>query len=375
MEAGVKMKYRVILIEQNEDMLLKLSSVIKSSQQFNLVATYHDVKSALGQGSMFQPDLFLIDMEPSETSELISRFAVIFPQASILGTLNKWNADIADKALEEGMQGCLLKPFSVADIFNTLNLYQRRGKAEPPRIMAFFSPKGRSGRTTLASIMAIELAHKSGESVALIDADLQFGDLPIFFDVNPKHTIVEASHDINLLTPEGLLPYFEPLYDEKFCLLSSPIRPEYAELIEVEKLKDVVRMSGQLFRYVLVDLPSGFNPVSVSLCEQADTNFLVAMLNSGQEIEHMKRSMRLFETWERYGKKVYTVFTRVSPCNEEGKQNLEQDFGRPVSKILPNEYILSNITASGRLLKDLPDGSKFVECVKSIADDIVQGKR
>ena len=368
------MKYRVILIEHNEDMLLKLSNAIKSSQQFNLVATYRDVKSALGQGSMFQPDLFLIDMEHSETPELISRFTVIFPYASMLGTLTRWNADIADRALEEGMQGCLLKPFSVTDIFNTLKLYQQRGKVEPPRVMTFFSPKGRSGRSTLASILAIELANKSGESVALIDADLQFGDLPIFFDVNPKHTVVEASHDINLLTPEGLFPYFQQLY-ENVWLLGSPLRPEYAELIEVEKLKNVIRMSGQLFRYVLVDLPSGFNPVSVSLCEQADTNFLVAMLNSGQEIEHMKRSMRLFETWGQYGKKIYTVFTRVSPCNEQEKQVLEHDFGRPISEILPNEYLLSNITASGRLLKDLPDDSKFVKSVTSIADDIVQGKR
>lgn len=368
------MKYCVILIEHDEDMLLKLSSVIKSSQQFNLVATYHDAKSALGQGSMFRPDLFLIDIEHSEALELISRFAVIFPHASILGTLLRWNEDIADRALAEGLQGCLLKPFSVTDIFNTLTLYQQRGKAKPPRVMAFFSPKGRSGRTTLASILAIELANKSDESVALIDADLQFGDLPIFFDVNPKHTIVEASHDINLLTPEGLLPYFQQLYD-KVWLLGSPLRPEYAELIEVEKLKRVVRMAGQLFRYVLVDLPSGFNPVSVSVCEQADTNFLVAMLNSGQEIEHMKRSMRLFETWGEYGKKIYTIFTRVSPCNEQEKHNLEQDFGRPISEILPNEYILSNITASGRLLKDLPDNSPFVECVTAIADDIVQGKR
>ena len=369
------MKYRVILIEHDEDMLIKLSSVIKSSQQFDLVASYHDVKSALGQGSMFRPDLFLIDMEHAESLELISRFAVIFPRASILGTLLHWNEDIADRALAEGMQGCLLKPFSVNDIFNTLRLYEQRGKAKPSRVMAFFSPKGRSGRTTFASILAFELANKSGESVALIDADLQFGDLPIFFDVNPKHTIVEASHDINLLTPEGLLPYFQPLNDEKFCLLGSPLRPEYAELIEVEKLKKVVRMAGQLFRYVLVDLPSGFNPVSVSVCEQADTNFLVAMLNSGQEIEHMKRSMRLFETWGEYGKRIYTVFTRVSPCNEEEKKNLEQDFGRSISDILPNEYILSNITASGRLLKDLPDDSKFVEYVSAIADDIVQEKR
>ncbi len=368
------MKYRVILIENDENMLLKLSNVLKSSKSFNLVATYQDVKAALGQGSMFRPDLFLIDLEQSDAVKSISRFTVIFPRANILGTMTHWDADIADQALAEGIHGCLLKPFSDTDIFTTIQLYNQRGEPKPSRVMSFFSPKGRSGRTTLASILAIELAKKSGESVALIDADLQFGDLPMFFDVNPRHTIVEASHDINLLTPEGLLPYFQQL-NEKVWLLGSPLRPEYAELVEIESLEKVIRMAGQLFRYILIDLPSGFNPVSVAICEQADTNFLVAMINSGQEIEHMKRSMRLFETWEQYGKKVYTVFTRVSPCNEEGKTNLEQLFGRSISEILPNEYTLSNIAASGRLLKDLSNDSPFVESVTSIAHNIIQEKR
>lgn len=368
------MKYRVILVEQDEYMLMQLSGVLKASPEFDLVASYQDTKSALGRGSMFRPNLFLLDMEEPYALEQVSRFRLVFPQARIMGTMNTWNADLADRALAAGIQGCLLKPFKVEDIITAFSIYENRGDAKPPRFMTFFSPKGRAGRTTLTAILGIELARRSGESVAIIDADLQFGDMPMFFDVTTEHTVVEAVHDINLLTPESLLPYFHNVHD-KIWLLSSPNRPEYAELVESDGLVKVIRMAGQLFRYVLVDLPAGFNPISVAVCEQADTIFLVTMLNSGQEVWHMKRAVRFFDAWAQYGKKVYTVFMRVSPCNKQEKRKLEHRFGQPITEILPNEYELSNITASGRLLKDLPKDSPFVESVTQVADDIIQGKR
>ena len=355
-------------------MLMQLSGMLKEAPEFNLVATYQSGVSALGKGGMFRPNLFLVDMKQPRILELISRFAFIFPNAHILGTMSQWDADLADSALAAGVHGCLLKPFSPADITGMLALYEQRGTTRPSRVMAFFSPKGRSGRSTLASILAVELAKESGESVAIIDADLQFGDLPMFFDVAPKHTIVEAVQDIHLLTPDTLLPYFHPIH-EKVWLLGSPTRPEYAELVEADGLIQVIRMAGQLFRYVLVDLPAGFNPTSIAVCEQADTNFLVTMINAGQELQHMKRALRMFDIWGQYGKKIYTVFTRVSPCNKQEKRLLEQHFGEPITEILPNEYQLSSITASGRLLKDLPDDTPFIQSVTRMADDIVHGKR
>ena len=152
------MNYRVIIIEQDESMLTRLSSVIKSATEFNLVASYRDIKSALGQAGMFRPNLFLVDLEQPQDLDLISRFTIIFPQANILGMLNKWDETIADCALEAGLQGCLIKPFEAKNVFEILALYEQRGAAKSARVMSFFSPKGRSGRTTLASIMAMEIA-------------------------------------------------------------------------------------------------------------------------------------------------------------------------------------------------------------------------
>lgn len=355
-------------------MLSRLAGVIKSEPSFDLVATSQEAFQALGRSSMHRPNLFLINVDEMEGLELLPQFVRMFPQADILGLMERWDQDRADQVLEAGARGCILKPFRATDVLEALRIYKRRGLPRPSRTLAFFSPKGRSGRTTMASVLAIELARKSGESVALIDADLQFGDLAMFFDVATKHNVVEATHDVPLLTPPSLEPYFHEV-GQRVWLLSAPTRPEHAELVEAEKLVSVVRMASGLFRYILLDLPAGFNPISMALSECADTDILMTMLNSGQEVYHMKRANRMFHTWETYGKKVYSVFARVNPCNDDQRRKIEEAFGQPVTGIFPNEYQITAVTGSGRLLQDLPENTPLIHAIGRLADDIITGRR
>lgn len=355
-------------------MLSELAGIIRSDPSFELAATYQDPETAAGQSSVFQPNLFLVDVDIPMGLEVLSTLIHLYPEAEILGLMERWNGDLADEVLRSGALGSLLKPFRAGEVTEALSLYKRRGQRLPARTLAFFSPKGCSGQSTAASILAIELARRSGESVALIDADLQFGDLAIFFDVAPPHNVVEASHDIQLLTPESLAPYFYSL-GENVWILCGAARPEHAELVEADQLINVVHMAGSLFRYVLLDLPAGFNPISLALAEFADTDILMTMLNSGQEIRHMRRSMRMFRPWEAYGKKIYSLFSRVQPCTDGQKKKIEEEFGRPVTEILPNSYQITSITSSGRLMEDLSEDIPLVRSLGNLAADFVAGRR
>ena len=226
----------------------------------------------------------------------------------------------------------------------------------------------------MATVLAIELAKKSGESVAIIDADLQFGDVSMFFDAVPRHNVVEASHDINLLTPAALEHYFHPVGNGVW-IMGGPLQPEHAELVEADRLIEVVRMAGNLFRYVILDLPVGFNPISLALAECADTDILISMISSGQEVRHMKRSLKMFHMWDSYGKRIYTVFSGVQNCNDDHKRKLEGELGRSVTIMLPEERRIKEVTGSGRLMKDLPADTPFVEAVAKFADDLANDRR
>ncbi len=352
-------------------MLEELNATLKQSPDFEVMATFNEVNAALGRSSMHNPSLFLIDIDTPEFLDRLPAFVELYPNATILGLISEWNPEITRRAIGHNILGCILKPFRDSEIIEAINVYKQRGKVGAPYTISFFSPKGRAGRTTLAALLALSIARKSGEAVALIDADLQFGDLPIFFDIEPQHTVVDAVHDLRTLVPVKLAPYFHEI-TKNVRLLSSPDRPEYAELVDAEGLLGLIAMTGHLFKYVFIDLPAGFNPLSVASTNFSDTNFIVAMINTGLEIEHVRRSMALFDMRKVQRNKCYPIFTRVNPCTPERKMQLEVQIGYPLAAIFPNEYNLVSIANSGQILTGLPSDTLMMKTIDELADRVIR---
>ena len=361
------MAYNVIIVDDDDAKIADVSTIFQRSDEYTVASVYYEVKSALGQSSMFKPDLFLINVDTPTNLEMLPAFSDLFPNAIVMGTLEKWDSDIAFRVIQSGGLGCLIKPFGMDDLLNAIKVFSRELKGVKSRLFSFFSAKGRSGKTTLIANLALAIAQQTGDLVAIIDADLQFNDVAIFFDIEPSTTIVEATRDIKFLSPTKLNSYFVPVTD-KIQLLCGPKKLEYSELIDMESLLHVVRMSQTLFHYVLIDLPSGFSQFSIGMCELADTTFMCGMLNTGFEIEHMKRSMSLFNTWERYGKNVEVVLSRA---NDEKKSTLEQKLGHKISAIMPNEFLMVSAANSGKIRDVLDRDSLFALKINELAKKII----
>jgi len=61
---------------------------------------------------------------------------------------------------------------------------------EEHQVVAVFSPKGGAGRTTIATNLALALQSQTGGRVCLVDANLQFGDVGVLLNLNPKNRSV-----------------------------------------------------------------------------------------------------------------------------------------------------------------------------------------
>ena len=368
------MFYRVIIIDNDSEAVEKISASLRDSKDFEVVSTFDNVGAALGQSNVFRPDLFLIDVDNVENRDMIPAFVDLFPKGLILCTISKWDSKIAEECTIHGAFGCILKNFNSEELKDNISLYQQRGKAEIARTFAFFSPKGRAGKTTFIVMLALALAKKSGESVAIIDADLQFGDTAIFFDVEPMHTLVEATRDVNLLSPISLSPYFLPITNH-LKLLCSPTKPEYAELVEFDKLIDVIQMAGSLYRYILIDLPSGMSDLTFNICEISDTTFVLGMFNTGLETQHIKKALSIFRGWTDEGKHIHVVFSRVNPCTEQERLKLSKEIGRPVTLILPNDYNVVSEANRGQMLEELDSKTIVYGKVDEFADVLIQNRQ
>lgn len=372
------MEYQVILIENDRPTMERLSGVISGTRGFKLVARYQRAGDALGQSAMFKPNVVLLDLDVKGNLALIPEFVSAFPEAALICVSSHWDAKNAEQMVQAGAKGFLVKPFSGEELTQAVQTFSKNGMARGSKVLAFFSPKGKSGKTTLIANLAVSLAARSGEPVGIIDADLQFGDMAVFFNLEPKSTIVEATRDVKFLSPVTLNSYFVPVPEaENIRVLCGTKMPEFAEMVEIAPFEDMVRMAQSLFRYVLIDLPPGFNPISVAASEMADTTYMVAMVGGGYEVLHMKRALEVFKAWPDCESRVKTIFTRVSPCTDQERRILEKELEYPISAIMPNEYLLVSAAAnSGRMAVDIqPDTPLSVQISRLSKDIMGHGNR
>ena len=368
------MAYRVILVESNRLMLERLSSVIRNTKDFELVSRYQRAGDALGQGAMFKPNLILLDIDEADNLSMLEDFTQSFPNADVICLSAKWDPSDSESIARAGAKGFLIKPFTSEELQEAIRTFNRSGISVGSNVIAFFSPKGKSGKTTLIANLGMALAQKTGQQVGVIDADLQFGDMSVFFNLSPKTTIMEAVRDINFLSPVTLNSYFLPIA-ENLRVLCSTKRPEYAELIDIKAFTEVVDMARSMYRYVLIDIPSGFTPISIATAEASDTTYLVAMINGTFEIQHMRRALEIFKAWPDYEDRVRTVFTRVEPCDASEQGKLEETLGYPKVSIIPNEYMLVSSAANNGQMAILEQpNSKFASFVNQLADEIIGSK-
>lgn len=368
------MEYRVILVESNRLMLERLSSVIRNTKDFELVSRYQQAGDALGQGLVFKPNLILLDIDEDDNISLLEDFTKTFSDADVICLSAKWAPSDSESIARAGAKGFIIKPFTSEELVEALRTFNKSGISYGSDVISFFSPKGKSGKTTLIANLGMALAQKTGQQVGVIDADLQFGDMSVFFNLTPKTTIVEAVRDINFLSPVTLNSYFLPIA-ENLRVLCGTRRPEYAEMVDIKAFTEVVDMARSMYRYVLIDLPSGFVPISIATAEASDITYLAAMINGVFEIQHMKRALEIFKAWPDYEQRVRTVFTRVEPCDANEQEKLSQLLEYPVTNIIPNEYMLASSSANNGQMAILeqPD-SRLAKMVNQMADSIIGSK-
>lgn len=368
------MEYRVILVESNRLMLERLSSVIRNTKDFELVSRYQRAGDALGQGLMFKPNLILLDIDEGDNLSLLEDFTQTYKDADVICLSAKWAPSDSESIARAGAKGFLIKPFSSEELQEALRTFNKTGLSYGSNVLAFFSPKGKSGKTTLIANLGMALAQKTGQQVGIIDADLQFGDMSVFFNLAPKTTLMEAVRDINFLSPVTLNSYFLPIADN-LRVLCGTRRPEYAEMVDIKAFTEVVDMARSMYRYVLIDLPSGFVPISIATAEASDITYLAAMINGVFEIQHMKRALEIFKAWPDFEQRVRTVFTRVEPCDANEQNKLAQSLEYPVASIIPNEYMLVSSAANNGQMAILEQpNSRFAQMVNQMADSIIGSK-
>jgi pilus assembly protein CpaE len=158
------------------------------------------------------------------------------------------------------------------------------GAAQEGRLISVFSTKGGAGKSVVASNLAVILARQTSAPVALVDADLQFGDVAVMMKLTPQHTIVDAVAAIQRLDAsllQSLLVRHEP---SGLYVLPAPVEPAFADQVSGADMVRIVKILQSFCAYVVIDTPAHFNDVVLALLEESDDILLI----SGMDIPNIK---------------------------------------------------------------------------------------
>lgn len=363
-------KYHLLIIEDNASLMERLCASIRHKNEFEITASYRSPEAALKESSIFQPDLILFSIDQEKNLPYLKELLQAFPTASIICTAVKWSTAAMAFAAKEKVYAFLNKPFTGDDLLNAVHLFLDSPKTQPCQVLAFFSPKGKSGKTTLIANLALSLAAQTGKRIGIIDADLQFGDMSVFLNLNVENTIMEAVRDINFLHPLSLNSYFQTINEHVYALCGTK-RPEFAENITPKPFIEMLEMAKTLFDYILIDLQPAFNPISIAAAEASTTTYMIAMVGNGFETLHVRRAIEIFRDWPDCEKRLKLVYTRVEPYTPAHQDALSKASDYRVDAIIPNDYLtVSKAANNGHMVVDLSAKSAFAQSIGELAQQI-----
>src|ERR671933_806179 len=104
-------------------------------------------------------------------------------------------------------------------------------------MVCVLGPKGGTGKTLTSCNLAVALARKA-KKVALVDLDLQFGDVGLALGLTPERTIYDLAKSGGSLDIEKIEAYLTE-HSSGLRVLLAPTRPDHAGIVTVEFLREV----------------------------------------------------------------------------------------------------------------------------------------
>lgn len=222
------------------------------------------------------------------------------------------------------------------------------------RVVTVSSMKGGSGKTVVATNLAVALARRSDRPVALVDADLQFGDVAVMLRLAAPHTIIDALPATDRLDAQflrSLLVRHEP---SGVHVLPAPLDPSLAERVTGSDVLRIIEVLRTFCSHVVIDTPAQFNDVVLAALEAADDIVVVA----GMELPNVKNTKLGLQTMQRLGipdSKVRLLVNRSNSKVQLDVKEVERTLGLRAEAHIPSDIVVPQAVNRGvSVLLDAP---------------------
>jgi pilus assembly protein CpaE len=235
-------------------------------------------------------------------------------------------------------------------------------------VVAVFAAKGGCGATTIAANLSgalmpegIEKAERKGQ-VALLDLDLQMGDVLAFLDLSSRYTWRDLVTNLHRLDDE-LLHQSLTMHPLGLNIVAQSDVLEEAEDIDPKSIGKAISFLRRHFEYVVIDGLRNFSELSLVALDLADR----VLLTMTQDIPALKNANRCLSIFRQLGydrNKVKLVLNRYLKRGDLDTDAIADALGMPVEGTVANDFptvikainegsLLVNVAPRAKVTKDI----------------------
>jgi len=341
------MKIKIMLISKVERTLSALRAMIQD-EELVIISESPGGEAAIDNIENIGPDMIILSLGTGDpdTLSLAERVLLYRPKTFVVLVSESMDMDVMQSAIRIGAHNLTefpkdAKAFAeyLKTVYNNestrLNaVTDNKHLAWMSRVITVFGSKGGLGKTTIATNLAVKLA-QSKKKVALVDLDLQFGDVYIYMDLEPKDTIAELVQEVFVPNIDSVRSYMM-VHSSGVHVLCAPKSPEYADVVSAERIQSLLRLLRSYYDYVIVDTPPTFDDVTITAIEASTTVLFVTGLDISI-LKNSKLSISLLTSLQQKDK-VRIVVNRAVEINTVTMSDVQSVIGCPIWAKIPSDY-------------------------------------
>ncbi|MEX2280643.1 MAG: AAA family ATPase [Acidimicrobiia bacterium] len=212
-------------------------------------------------------------------------------------------------------------------------------------IVTVMSAKGGSGKTVIATNLAVLLAQAEGKTVCLVDADLQFGDVCLVLQLEPKFTVLNASAELHRLDEQLINSILTP-HHTGLRVLAAPLEPAFADITPADLLQ-IIDLLKTMFDYVVVDTASSLDELLLSLLEKSDQVLMVVDMDL-PSVKNAKLALETLRLLKYPTNKVRLVLNRSNARARLDDREIEGALKARIQARIPSDWDVQASVNEGR---------------------------